>query len=209
MSDKSSKTFNLNFETVGSIMAMVIGVIALFVAWDQAQVMRKQQHASVWPLLAADFFLDADKDSLFLELTIANEGVGPAIVESAFLTLNGERVSSGPVLMSRIFPNGAPKGSANFVGSDIENTIIGAGGSTQVFRVAWTQTEENIAVFRELGTRYFTNNDMNVSVTVCYCSVFDRCYVATGDGRPERADQCPAPTGFFSTILQTTQASSQ
>jgi hypothetical protein len=44
VSDKSSKTFNLNFETVGSIMAIMIVMIALFVAWDQASL-------AVWLLL--------------------------------------------------------------------------------------------------------------------------------------------------------------
>ena len=210
MSDKSDTALlNLNFETVGSIAAMLIGACALFVAWDQAQVMRKQQHASVWPLLSPDFTIDADDNSLILELSLANEGVGPALIESAYLTLNGEEVVRQEVLMSRLFPNGGLKGSASFNGSDIEGAVVGAGDEAQVFRLAWPQTEENNAIFSEFAGSYVIGGGLDVSVTTCYCSIFDRCFVSTGDGRPERVNQCPAPTNFFSTLLQPTQATEQ
>ena len=210
MTDKSPKrAINLNFETVGSIAAMVIGASALFVAWDQAQVMRAQQHASVWPLLSPDFEIHSDDDSLIIELSLANEGVGPALVESAFLTLNGEKVSNQEYLMVRLFPDGAPKGAARFNGSDIEASVIGANDVAQVVRVAWAQTDENIAIFSEFATSYVIGGGQDVSITACYCSVFDRCFISTGQGRPTRVKQCPAPTKFFSTLLQPTQATDQ
>ncbi len=210
MTDKTpTPAFNLNFETVGSLVAMLIGMVALFVAWDQAQVMRKQQHASVWPVLSPDFSIDGDDESLILELTLANEGVGPALVESAFLTLSGEEASSPTYLMSQLFPDKQPVGQARFNGSDIEKRIIGAGDVVQIFRLAWPQTEENTAVFSEFATRYVTGGDLNVSLTACYCSVFDRCFLSTGQDRPARINQCAEPTGFFTKMLRTRQATEQ
>lgn len=210
MTDKQpTPSFNLNFETVGSLAAMVIGACALFVAWDQAQVMRKQQHASVWPLLSTDFTIDNDDEKLILELTISNDGVGPAMVESAYLTLSGDEVSRQQIMMERLFPNGAPIGSANFNGSDIEGAVIGPGDEAQVFRLAWPQTDENMAIFSEFAGTYVIGGGLDVSVTACYCSVFDRCFVSRGQGKPERINKCPAPTDFFSTLLQPTQATEQ
>ena len=41
----------ISFEAVGSIVAVIIGLAALFVAWDEARSVRKQQAASVLPVI--------------------------------------------------------------------------------------------------------------------------------------------------------------
>lgn len=209
MSEKNKAIVNLNFETVGSVVAMLIGAAALFVAWDQAQVMRKQQHASVWPLLSPDFIIDNDETSLFLRLSVANDGVGPALVESAFLTLNGEKSTSQSEVMEFLFADTKPSGAANLKGGSIEKTVVGAGEKEEVFNIAWPINDNNIAAFTALANRYVAGEELNVSMTICYCSVFDRCFVANGNDRPERIRQCAAPTGFFTKLISDNQAADE
>ncbi len=199
----------LNFETVGSIAAMIVGAAALFVAWDQAKIMRKQQHASVWPILSTDFSIDNDDDSLFLEFSVANDGVGPALVESAFVTANGEKKTSRSDFMDFIFADTKPVGSVSLRGGSIEKTVIGAGDNELVFKITWPINEDNIAAFGALTDRYVAGEKLDVSMAICYCSVFDRCFVANGVDRPAEVDQCSPPTDFFAQIISDNQASGQ
>ena len=45
-----------NHQTLTGIGAMLVGIAALFVAWDQGRVMRAQQHGAVFPVLQVDGF---------------------------------------------------------------------------------------------------------------------------------------------------------
>ena len=42
---KVRKPWHQHFETVGSIVAILVGLAALYVSWDQGKVMREQVRA--------------------------------------------------------------------------------------------------------------------------------------------------------------------
>ncbi|WDI33034.1 hypothetical protein PUV54_07470 [Hyphococcus flavus] len=201
MSEQERK-ISLNFETIGSIAAMVIGATALFVAWDQAQVMRKQQHASVWPLLSDDFTIDKNEDGYVVELTLANKGVGPALIESAYVTIDGEPASSRPAFMQGVFKNQQPAGSARVNGSSIEGSALGAGDAVSVFKVTWPDTEDNRQSFSALANRYVDGEGPQVSLAVCFCSVFERCFLSEDQYRPRGVKACPEQTDMFTNLLR-------
>jgi len=206
MSDNAAKNISLNFETVGSIAAMVIGASALFVAWDQAQVMRKQQHGSVWPVLSADFSIGEDETGLYVELPVANRGVGPALVENAIVLVDGEPVMRWVAFERRLFGENDPKGAVSFGGAGLEGSVIGPGEQMTLLRASWIATDENKDAFEALALRYVTGDGPDVQLSACYCSVFERCFQLSGDGRPATARHCPAPTGFFDTFFLEDQA---
>jgi len=137
---------------------------------------------------------------------VVNQGVGPAFVESAYVTLDSKPISNRLELMKKLFNDSLPSGSASFKGSDIERKLIGTGESVDIFKVTWSASDENIAAFRDLGNRWVLARDrLNVSMTICYCSVFDRCFVATGEYRPKPIDHCELPTEFFNEMLSDVQ----
>lgn len=197
----------LSFETVGSISAIVVGVAALFIAWEEARIMRNQQHGGVMPLLSPDFSVSGDEERLIIALAVSNEGVGPALVESAYVTINGERADSREEFMGRLFGDAQPSGSASVVGADLEMGVLGASREVTLFSVAWQATEENVAAFQALGQRYVDGDGPTVSLSSCYCSVFGRCYSSTGRERPQQVKRCPAPTNMFSRLLSDDGAS--
>lgn len=203
---QNKKKLQLNFETIGSIAAIVIGASALYVAWDQAQVMRAQQHASVIPLLSSDFSVDQDEDGFVLELQVINKGVGPALVESAQVTVDGKVMQTREAYIRAVFSDTRPAGTANIIGSDIEQGVIGSGDQTTVFRVKWPKDDQNTAAFTALAKRYVGGDGPTVSVSTCYCSVFDRCYASNGGARAETVRACPPPTNMFATLLGDNQA---
>jgi hypothetical protein len=96
----------LNFETFGAIGAIIVSVAALFVAWDQAVVMRRQQHASVWPFATADVNINQDETGNYMEIMLENPGVGPAIIRSGTIMVDGAPVHRLRELVTTMLPEG-------------------------------------------------------------------------------------------------------
>lgn len=198
----------LNFETVGSIVAMIVGVSALFVAWDQAQVMRAQKHASVWPIVSSDFVISGDENSRTLEFVVENAGVGPALVESISLKLNGAAAHRWRELEETLF--GAEiTGSMAFNGNDLEGAVLAAGESVTVMKGTWSAGEETDAAFQALAARYLEGGAPDVVLEVCYCSVFDRCWQSRDQARSADVKTCPAPTRIFGGLFAKDEAKSE
>ena len=130
----------LNFETVGSITAMVIGACALFVAWDQAQIMRKQQHASVLPVINIDGGFSTSADSHVMTLSFSNDGIGPALIESASLTLDGREILDWPDLRDRLLPPALHEGFESNLDTSIG--ILAAGETSRSIVLAWPVGDE-------------------------------------------------------------------
>lgn len=146
-----------------ALAAVVLSICALVVSFVQTTVMRAQQQASVWPRLTADLSVNLSPDSL--KLTVRNAGVGPAQLEWAQATLDGKPLGGWTELISRSAPASAPKETR---ASIIWNSLTGA---------VLVPGEERVA-FRATGepARWVDDASTRVGLTMCYCSVFDRCW---------------------------------
>ncbi|WP_100643587.1 hypothetical protein [Alteromonas facilis] len=181
----------LNLETLAAVTAIIVSVAALFVAWDQSQVMRAQQHASVWPIVDVDMTIDADESSLYIALEAVNLGVGPALLKSSSLSINGQAIET-----FEEFDNLALvpelQGTRRIFSSPLRG-IMGAGQSKTILRISWEQTEENKAAFVKLASKYIGDDAADIDVGVCYCSVFDKCWSFNEDSNsePTLVEHCP------------------
>lgn len=201
---KPKRAFALNFDTVGSIAAIVIGACALFVAWDQAQIMRKQQHASVLPAVNIASGFSTEPEAYVMTVTIRNDGIGPALIESASLVVDGEPVKDWPELRDRLLP---PALHANFSSSlDSAVGMLAAGEGSQAIRISWPHNDETEAGFEALKARVFSADSANTYFKVCYCSVFDRCWITGPENtsRPQKVKKCESPgDDVVARLLQT------
>ena len=182
----SEKKRLFNFETTGSIAAIVIGACALFVAWDQAQIMRKQQHASVIPAVSIASGFSSEPDAFVMTVTLGNDGIGPAVIESAELYVDGEPVKDWPDLRDRLLPPALH----SVYSSNLDSAIgmLAAGEKSDAITIYWPRTEETSAAFEALKARVFSNQSAGTYFSVCYCSVFDKCWIVG----PERNTARPA-----------------
>ena len=184
MSDKPSP-LRLRFETVGSIAAIVVGVAALFVSWDQARVMRAQQHASVLPAIQIDGYRAREGGTASIGLRVRNAGVGPAIISSVELTRLGE-VSEDFASIAALLPEGYDLSWTTMIGR-----VIAAGETVEAVSFYWPVAALDAEQSEALAAEW-----ASWDVTVCYCSVFDRCWVAETRGVGDRArdvNSCPSP----------------
>ncbi|MEM9704569.1 MAG: hypothetical protein AAF850_00680 [Pseudomonadota bacterium] len=183
------KTLNLSFETVGSIAAMFIGVCALFVTWDQAQIMRKQQHAAVLPVLTVDVSMSSAGDAHAFAVTLHNEGVGPAMVQSAAMTVEGQTIETWGDFAAAFLPTPLATPANASIGTS--RGVIAAGEDETVLRLIWPQTPVHDAAFRMLTKRIFGPTGANSTFVVCYCSVFDRCWEIGGKSEQDQPQKVP------------------
>ena len=71
-----------------SIAALAIGIIEARIMSQQQETMVQQQKAAVWPYLELRGGIRLT-DSLFFESVAENKGVGPAVIKSMSVLVNG------------------------------------------------------------------------------------------------------------------------
>ncbi len=180
---------SLRFETIGSISAIIVSVAAIIVAWDQAMVMRAQQHAAVWPILDVYFTTDFDEDRLYHQLFFENAGVGPAVIQTTRIYLGEQRLTHYSEL-GDYFPEQLHSG-VNTAGGGFSRAL-GPERQDIILQFDWPRSPENDLAFDEMRDRHISAVPPVLAAEVCYCSVFNRCWIVATDraGPPTSVRRC-------------------
>ena len=157
-----------NHQTLTAVGAMLVGVAALFVAWDQGRVMRAQQHGSVVPVLQIDGFIRSTPDARHLGLRIVNHGVGPAMIERVTLVRDGVEQTDFTGLIE-LMPDGFDRSW-----SSVNGRALAPGSEVEPAMFSWSRGDLDDAALNALLAEW-----NHWGVEVCYCSVFDRCWLST------------------------------
>lgn len=176
--------FKTNHQALTAIGAMVVGLAALYVAWDQARVMRAQQHGAVVPALQVDAFTRSDGDRLSIGLRVANNGVGPAMVRNVRVIRDGEPTQEVDAMFSVL-----PSDQLDRSWVTLTGRVIAPGELVTPISVDWRASEIGTDAIADLFVEW-----ERWDIEICYCSVFDRCWIATvqvQDRRPVAS--CPDP----------------
>ena len=179
------KWLTKNHQALTAVGAMMVAIAALFVAWDQARVMRSQQNADVWPALQAETFSFLGDDGLTAGLRARNAGVGPAMVRQVAIIRDDGLVAESQAHFNSHFPE--PTGFGNQL---LTGRILAAGDSSSVLTLIWVRrdlTPETRAEIAEELNRW--------SLTTCYCSVLGDCWmtVSRDFSEPEPVRRCEIP----------------
>jgi len=185
-------------EYVSTAVAVIISVSSLWVAIGSERANRQMVEASSWPLLQVDSSNVDDKGNSVLLFRVTNSGVGPAKIRSFEVFYKG-KPTTGAVSLIRAcckpdFTRPSPSDEDQkgfFITGGVAGNVIRA-GETHPF-IQYGLSPENEVLWRALNTA--RNED--ISYRICYCSVFDECWINTVKGRdqldPARVDRCPVP----------------
>ncbi len=189
MSDQPSP-LRLRFETVGSITAIVVGVAALWVSWDQGRVMRQEMRASAWPALQIDIFNDTSGGGLAAGLSIENAGVGPALIERVTLMRGDVLIEDLDQLRAIVGGDGELPNTSN---QTAQGRILAAGNAFRPFEFHF----EDVTDFRLASEFNFNSAELRTAspwtLEVCYCSSLGDCWVTGTDiNPPAEIDRCDA-----------------
>lgn len=169
-----------------ALTALVVSVASLFVARHQARVMDRQLAASVWPLVEYGTS-NTRGDQPYITLGLRNMGVGPTRVRSLRLSYEGRPVRNAVGLLR-----------ACCTGGDTTRRGISTRMSRVVGRVLPAGENVNFIGFPPDSSQLdiyeaFDRERFKVQVRVCYCSVFDDCWLGGTDIEdPEPVKSCAA-----------------
>lgn len=163
---------------VAALGAVLLGVSALVVSVYQSLLMHEQQRISVWPhLLHGNHWQRDDSGApLTYAYSVRNAGIGPARIRFVQVAVDGTPVTSWNQAMAAL---GLQDTDRVFF-STLSNTVIPAGDVVRAMQ--WENTPE-LNKLQSLQQR--------LSVTVCYCSVYDECQLS-GEALDWDGQQCPA-----------------
>ena len=106
-----------------AVIATLVGFCALCVSGYTAYMQRQQVRAAVWPIL------EFDTSNGPIHFTLANKGVGPAIIKHVIVKADDEPVKNWAEVLEKIVGPGYHPGEE----SDMNGHVFSAGESLNVF----------------------------------------------------------------------------
>jgi len=156
-----------------AVIATLVGLCALCVSAYTAYVQRQQVRAAVWPILEFDSSNAPD-----IHFTLANKGVGPAIIRHVIVRVDGQPVRNWKEALGRILG----PGEHLFSESDMSGHVFAAGES--MTPLTPRDPENNPLNFDKSNPLWVKMNKdrLRVSVEICYCSTLDECWTLRASG---------------------------
>ncbi|MGX5173271.1 hypothetical protein ACUR5C_04480 [Aliikangiella sp. IMCC44653] len=153
-----------NPEMIVALSALLIGLVTAFTSIYSAFIDREYARASVWPRL--EIFRSYSGDSFSYGVT--NNGTGPALIKYA-------KIKSELKPISRWSDIDAFK---NIRQSHLGNRTLPA--------------QQNITPlsYRGEDIKAFLAADKNVTIELCYCSIYQECWVINRNNRPQAVGKC-------------------
>jgi hypothetical protein len=193
----NEKGFRLDFFI--AIGALVVSVLTSLTLLYQTRIIGQQYAATIWPYLSSGTTADPNG----IALTVANDGLGPALIESAQLSIDGVpvpswgayfvRLSRDPTLRAfflktrRLSAAGKlPPDSGITTGSISPGTTIRPGDKLTILHVRLPGLPMP-AVLRH-----------SLVLDFCYCSLNGSCWTLHNDTQSEKSEQ-PKPVSRCTT----------
>ena len=171
-----------------AVIATLVGLCALCVSAYTAHVQRQQVRAAVWPIL------EFDSSNGPIQFTLANKGVGPAIIKHVSVKVDDQPVKNWAEVLEKILGPGYHPGEE----SDMSGRVFSAGESMNVFTPHGEANnpipfEKSNPLWAKLNT-----GRSRVTVEICYCSTLDECWtLRAGGSTPSittESRRCPTPS---------------
>lgn len=187
-----------------SVSAMMVSLISLFAAFQHGQAMERlvetnarQASASVWPALEMSSTINSGGENSDFSVGVTNNGVGPARIHSFQVFVDGHVVANLDEFASACC-GGDRSDVALQTSSNVAGRILPAGQAVTAFRIG-VDPRGGMSRYEALRDAWLGDR---VHSEVCYCSVFEECWIATSSeaaGQP--VPGCSADAQSFEGLL--------
>lgn len=150
-----------------SALALAVSIFALAIGAWQTRLMQTQARASVWPHLEVGYTYNTNVDDNAFLWRIDNNGVGPARVESVTLSLDGKPMKHWTDVLRVLGFQGTLHISTTSLAGEVIPPSLNRETAIEAIRI----NQRDIATVFRTGVGRF-------KMDVCYCSVYDDCWVA-------------------------------
>ena len=176
-------------DTALSVSAAVVALSALVVSAYQAKIAREQQKMSAWPRV---YMYNTGSNSNYGYI-VQNVGVGPALVRSATLAVDGRYLRTWTDVLAAAGVDTTKLDSlgptTTFITSSVRpGSVLLPGVTTELLRTQGQLARPVYQLFHSGRLR----------LRVCYCSVYRDCWVADSESDtpdPAEVAACPNDPG--------------
>jgi len=163
--------------------AFLISITVAYFTFVQAEATEKMQIASVWPHVAYETSNQSEDGEQMISLALTNQGVGPARIDGLQISYRDKPYTSLRDILAACCTDD-PMNLSIGMGS-INGEVVRPGE-----RVVFAQVEPD-KVPADVWER-FNRERLTLHVQVCYCSVFDDCWVADwNSANAQPVKECP------------------
>ncbi len=178
----------LRLDFVIALCALLISSVAAGASVYQTHVIARQFSAAVWPYVS----FDATNSPAEMEIDVRNDGLGPAIVRSVSITLDGKPQPSLEALFAALRrEQGVPAElrAAVRAGEALSLTTSTPERGTVI---AANNAHTMIRLKGSLLVQRFGLDLKRLDVSLCYCSLTGTCWTTSLQGRASepRAAAC-------------------
>jgi hypothetical protein len=186
-----------------ALFALLISTASIFVAYRSNQSMERLVRASSWPFLQLGSGNVSDEGVHQIAFGVSNVGTGPARIHSFRMQLDGKPLPTEGHLLTNLLraccdaefraaieqaDGGIRAVYGNEVSSPVSQRFLAP--NDEVTAMRWPRSSANAALWTALDTARQTGR---ITQSVCYCSVFDECWIAHSNAfPPEEVDSCAA-----------------
>ena len=186
-----------------ALAALATSVVAVMVAWDEARIVRQAYRTAFSPVLEvrADMAFSESEESAFV-IEARNVGPGAAAIEGARVTARGEPVADWLSLTETLLTPRLAR-EARFEAGRAAG-FLRPGEDEAFLRLVWSRAQPvRVPLRQHVGGAYPEAREA-FAVEVCYCSLFEECWVAATDRtRPEKTEGCDGFGAPFAAIEET------
>lgn len=171
--EHNNKFSRLDLNSIGTIAALVLSIVAISISVLEVTTMRTQQRAEVWPYLQINSSYSADKYRILLE----NKGVGPALVKSVKMYVDGQLATANNfdnIIVDLV-------GKENAFSYDVyevfnpDQSVISSQEQIRLFSVPLVNRDKSAGRFLP-GIKFAEQSKDRFNISVCYCSIHNDCW---------------------------------
>lgn len=160
---KNTKWYK-NPEMIVALSALFIGLVTAFTSIYSAYVDREYARASVWPRL--EIFRSYNVNSFSYGVT--NNGTGPALIKYAKIQYGSKYIKTWKEIAS----------FNNITQSHIGNSTLSP------------QNNITPVSYKGVDAKVFVKADDLIRIELCYCSIYEECWVIDRGNRPTPVEAC-------------------
>jgi len=149
-------------QSAGTVIALVISIIAMITSIYEASILEEQQKSMVWPYLG----VSAIYTDQGFSAKVYNNGTGPAIVKSVEVRVDSKPVESMLELIKTLMPK-SNLGYDILRQNKVNNYVFRPGEEVEIIGFPWT--EETRELDKQMNSK--------VQILICYESVLGESWV--------------------------------
>ncbi|OIQ46527.1 MAG: hypothetical protein BM565_11215 [Gammaproteobacteria bacterium MedPE] len=164
----TSKAWYKKPEMIVALSALVVSLVTTVVSIYSATTDRAYAKASVWPRI--EIYPNYSGGSQVFSFSVKNNGTGPAIVKHALISY-----ADKPIKVWRDIPE-----LPDVRQSHISTRILSPQQQVEPIRITGMKRSQFIKLEKE------------IKITLCYCSIYEECWLTDRSNNPVKVKQCKA-----------------